>query len=55
MKLLDKTVAALGALLVICLVVSLGARMVRDAFPALVLVAVLLLLYRRLWRGRDHW
>lgn len=53
MKPLDKVVAGLGALLLICIVVSVGASLVADALPALVILLAIFLIYRLLWRG--HW
>ena len=53
MKLLDKAVAGLGALLAVCIVVSVGASLVRDALPGLVLLLGLVLVYRLLWQ--RHW
>lgn len=51
MKLLDRTVAALVGLLMVCVVVAIGARLVQGWLPLLVLLAGLTLLYRFLWRG----
>jgi hypothetical protein len=50
-KLLDKTVAALGALLALCLAVSVGARLVSRSLPALLAVLGLAVLFRWLWQG----
>jgi hypothetical protein len=51
MKFLDRVVAGLGALLLVCIVVSVGASLVWDALPALVVLLGLFLVYRWLWRG----
>ena len=52
MKPLDRVVAGLGALLLVCVVVSVGASLVRGALPAVVVLLALSLVYRALWRGR---
>ena len=51
MKLLDKVVAGLGALLLVCIVVSVGASLVRDALPGLIVLLGIFFVYRLLWRG----
>jgi hypothetical protein len=50
-KLLDKTVAGLGALLAVCVVVAVGAQLVGPTLPLLVLLFGVALIYRFLWRG----
>jgi len=54
MKFLDRVVAALGALLVVCLVVSAGARLVVPALPGLVVLLCLLTIFRFVWQ-RSRW
>lgn len=51
MRLLDRIVAALGGLLMVCIVVWVGAGIVRPALPLIVLLLALLLIFRLLWRG----
>lgn len=48
MKPLDKAVAGLGGVLLVCLVVWVGARLVSRALPALIVLFALLFVYRRM-------
>jgi formate hydrogenlyase subunit 4 len=53
-KLLDKVVAGLGTLLLVCLVVSVGAHLVLPALPGLVVLLGLLAIFRFIWQ-RSRW
>ena len=50
MRLLDRIVAALGGLLMVCIVVWVGAGLVRPALPLIVILFGLLLIARGIWR-----
>ena len=50
MKLFDKVVAGLGALLLTCIVVAVGASLVRGALPLLVALLVAASLFRWFWQ-----
>ncbi len=54
MRLLDRVVAMLGGLLLIAVVVSLVARLLRPAIPLVVLLFLLFGVGRMLWQ-RDRW
>jgi len=51
-KPLDKAVAGLGGVLLVCIVVWAGARLVTGVLPGLMVVFLLVLICRRAWVRR---
>ncbi|MCU1387853.1 MAG: hypothetical protein JWL72_1191 [Ilumatobacteraceae bacterium] len=51
MRLLDRVVAGLGGLLLVCVVVWFGGHLIRPALPGLLMLLVLMYVFRIVWRG----